>query len=155
VLRLLATVALLGATGFNGTASQLVPTARDLGAVSSVSSPIPGGPPCTTRSGSRGVTTEYRKASGESISVDIFVCANTATAKSGYRQLCGACTTPQVLFTGTYEFGRYGSGIAAYATCRNVIVVTSVTGHLPEATLTHDAGFAAGWVLGRAFAPRC
>jgi hypothetical protein len=154
VVRLLAAVALLGATGFNGNAKQLVPTAHDLGAVKRDSSHAM--PSANLGPGQRnGWTAHYRKASGESMSVDVLVWANTASAKSSFREICGNCTNPQIYPNGTFEFGRYGPGVAAYGTCRNVIVVTTALGHKTQAQLARDAGFAAGWVLGRAFGARC
>jgi hypothetical protein len=154
VVLLLAAVALLGATGFNGNAKQLVPTSHDLGAVTRDSSHAISNLEPGQRSG---WTAHYRKASGESMSVDVLVWPNTASpsARSSFRKICGNCTTPQDYTNGTVEFGRYGRGVAAYGTCRNVIVVTTALGHRTQAQLAHDAGFAAGWVLGRAFGTRC
>jgi hypothetical protein len=151
---MLAAVALVGATGFTGTAKQLVPTAGDLGAIKQDSSNAM--PSSNWGPGYKSSwTAAYHKASGEKVSVDVIVWTNTASAQSFFRNMCGNCTTPQKLSIGTLEFGRYGTGLAAYGTCKNVIVVSTATGKQAQTQLAHDAGFGAGWVLGRAFRTHC
>jgi hypothetical protein len=153
VIHVLAGAAVVAATGFNGTAQQLVPPPPQSGFTHVLASRPAKQPRGAIGTGFKsGWAVIYQKGTTKApieAVLTVYVYKNATEAKTAYTKTCTACSARVVAQGVSLKFGG-GSAVQAVAACRNVFASVIANGSEPTEKLVHDAGFLAGVVFGRA-----